>query len=251
MPRVNYEKEVVELNLKSSKTIHDRIKLLRYKKGETQEEFAFNIDINVSSLKRYERDEKPSAATLEKIAEYCNVTVSYILDGYVTEGYSPEFFEYATGLNTETMLALQEIRKDNVQKEILNCLFRYGVIEQLTATISANIEQTIIEMLISKFDKEKFLTKSITKSSEFAKWKLTSKLSEYILGITEHLIDAVEKTDDFTEHKEYIKNELKIIRSKSGVSKIERASLFLRQIYDKATLFKIYKEMEAIENEVE
>lgn len=58
----------------------ERLRLLRNKKGLSQAEFASQIKISKSSVNMYERGERePNFSILEKIADYFNVDMDYLL----------------------------------------------------------------------------------------------------------------------------------------------------------------------------
>ena len=65
-----------------SKEIGDRLKDLRIKLGQSQSYVAKETGINRSTLANYEAgDSEPKAAQLDKLAEFYNVSTSYILYG--------------------------------------------------------------------------------------------------------------------------------------------------------------------------
>ena len=58
----------------------DRLKLLRAEKGLSQADFAKQIKLSKSSVNMYERGERePGLETLERIADYFNVDMDYLL----------------------------------------------------------------------------------------------------------------------------------------------------------------------------
>lgn len=62
--------------------INEILKSLRQKKGLTQQEFAAELDINLSSYQKYERANNtitPSIEALIKIADFYGVSVDYLL----------------------------------------------------------------------------------------------------------------------------------------------------------------------------
>ena len=59
---------------------HERLKALRTNKGLSQAEFAKYIKVSKSSINMYERGERePGLETLERIADYFNVDMDYLL----------------------------------------------------------------------------------------------------------------------------------------------------------------------------
>lgn len=59
---------------------HERLKALRTNKGLSQAEFAQYIKVSKSSINMYERGERePGLETLERIADYFNVDMDYLL----------------------------------------------------------------------------------------------------------------------------------------------------------------------------
>ena len=65
-----------------SKEIGDRLKDLRIKLGHSQSYVSKETGINRSTLANYEAgDSEPKAAQLDKLAEFYNVSASYILYG--------------------------------------------------------------------------------------------------------------------------------------------------------------------------
>ena len=58
----------------------ERLRLLRTTKGLSQQEFAKQIKVSKSSINMYERGERePGLETLERIADYFNVDMDYLL----------------------------------------------------------------------------------------------------------------------------------------------------------------------------
>lgn len=61
-------------------TFGERLRLLRNNKGLSQQDFAKQISLSKSSVNMYERNERePNLETLEKIADYFNVDLDYLL----------------------------------------------------------------------------------------------------------------------------------------------------------------------------
>ncbi|WP_144488821.1 helix-turn-helix domain-containing protein [Bacillus thuringiensis] len=60
--------------------LNERVKLLRTEHKLTQEQFATDIGITKASVSKFEKGMKaPGRETLEKIADYFNVTTDYLL----------------------------------------------------------------------------------------------------------------------------------------------------------------------------
>ncbi|MGM0922210.1 MAG: helix-turn-helix domain-containing protein [Bacillota bacterium] len=58
-----------------------KLKLLRKKKGLTQKQLAEKLFLSQSSITRFERDEMlPTSETLNKIANYFDVSIDHLLD---------------------------------------------------------------------------------------------------------------------------------------------------------------------------
>lgn len=73
------------------------LKLLRSEKNMSQQELADALGISKSSINMYERgDRQPNLDMLEKIAEYFNVTVDYLLG--ITQKDIDEACDYALGV---------------------------------------------------------------------------------------------------------------------------------------------------------
>ncbi len=63
-------------------TIKDVIKTLRKESGLTQQEFASRINVHVAQLIRYENGQCiPSVKALKRIADFCEVTTDYLING--------------------------------------------------------------------------------------------------------------------------------------------------------------------------
>lgn len=61
-------------------TFGERLRLLRNNKELSQQDFAKQIGLSKSSVNMYERnDREPNLETLEKIADYFNVDLDYLL----------------------------------------------------------------------------------------------------------------------------------------------------------------------------
>ena len=61
-------------------TFGERLRLLRNGKGLSQLDFAKQISLSKSSVNMYERNERePNLETLERIADYFNVDLDYLL----------------------------------------------------------------------------------------------------------------------------------------------------------------------------
>ena len=61
-------------------TFGERLRVLRLEKKLTLRELAKELDISFSALGKYERNERqPDFETLEKLADYFNVSIDYLL----------------------------------------------------------------------------------------------------------------------------------------------------------------------------
>ncbi len=90
--------------------VNDVLKSLRQAKGLTQSEAANEFGVSLSSYQKYEREKNcitPSLEVLERIAEYYNVTIDYLL------GRSPNEDNIINLLSAEYNLT--ELEKDIVQ----------------------------------------------------------------------------------------------------------------------------------------
>lgn len=90
--------------------VNDVLKSLRQAKGLTQSEAANEFGVSLSSYQKYEREKNcitPSLEVLERIAEYYNVTIDYLL------GRSPDEDNIINLLSAEYNLT--ELEKDIVQ----------------------------------------------------------------------------------------------------------------------------------------
>lgn len=255
MPRIDYEKEIANLEILKERTVHDRIRLLRYKKEETQAVFAENVGITLESLKRYETDQMPTVANLQKIAKYCDVTVSYILDEDIPANFSAIIFQRVTGLNIESLFVLDKIKRNPLSEIVLNYMFRNGLIMQLIDLVIENIEYTIIYDIIAEQDITPSLSKSISKPAEYIKWEKYNILKDLVDEITTYIFTIIGKgmlMDDYSTQQKEIKKKISDLKNtKRGSERAKLAYELFSTIENKLSLFKSYKEMFETEAEGE
>lgn len=80
----------------------ERLRALRLEKNFTLRELAKELDISFSALGKYERNEhQPDFETLEKIADYFNVSIDYLL-----------------GRNNNSVPYLEKLQETNVSNEL-------------------------------------------------------------------------------------------------------------------------------------
>ena len=95
----------------------DRLKELRLQKGYSQVELGKNLGLSNSTISMYERGERqPDFETLDLIADYFNVDVSYLLGKEIGSMYylDPKLYDIAMRLSEdEQLLGLLEKTKDN------------------------------------------------------------------------------------------------------------------------------------------
>lgn len=105
------------------------LKQLRQAKGLTQSEIAAELDVNISSYQKYEREKNsimPSIDVLSKIADYYKVTVDYLLgrnesESSVLDKLSSEFnMSSLEKIITEEYLALPKSKRE----EMMNFLYK-------------------------------------------------------------------------------------------------------------------------------
>lgn len=196
MTKINMEKALMELNLKAEETLtpNERIKKLRYMMGESQEQFAEGADIDVSSLKKYESTRVPQGENLAKIAKYCNVSVDYILNGNMYEAISEIALKNFTGLDAESLLVLNEIKKNRVSICVLNELLHSGMISELIDLVVSSIKYIGLYNEIKEVDEK--LCESIDKQAEFAKWNKVNAISKMLTETSKKITTLL--PDEFT-----------------------------------------------------
>lgn len=80
----------------------ERLRALRLEKNFTLRELSKELDISFSALGKYERNEhQPDFETLEKIADYFNVSIDYLL-----------------GRNNNSVPYLEKLQETNVSNEL-------------------------------------------------------------------------------------------------------------------------------------
>ncbi|MBU3876487.1 helix-turn-helix transcriptional regulator [Faecalicatena sp. AGMB00832] len=80
------------------------LRLLRNKKGFSQQELADSLGISKSAVNMYERGERqPNFETLELIADYFNVDLDYLLGRTTQASHSTEPVTIAAHLDTEDL----------------------------------------------------------------------------------------------------------------------------------------------------
>lgn len=88
---------------------HERLKVLRSDRGLSQSEFAKYIKVSKSSVNMYERGERePGLETLERIADYFNVDMDYLLGK--SDVVSKTQFSIA-GVSAANIIPFPEMRK--------------------------------------------------------------------------------------------------------------------------------------------
>ena len=95
----------------------DRLKDLRMRRGLSQVELGKNLGLSNSTISMYERGERqPDFETLDLIADYFNVDVSYLLGKEIGSMYylDPKLYDLAIRISKdEELLRLIEKTKDN------------------------------------------------------------------------------------------------------------------------------------------
>ncbi|MBQ8641466.1 MAG: helix-turn-helix transcriptional regulator [Clostridia bacterium] len=105
--------------------LHEQMKALRQKKGNTQEELATHLDISTQAVSKWERGERmPDITLLPGIAAYYNVTVDELLG--VTEAKKQEkiekYWEKSGVLNREGRTAEHLALWQEAEKEFPNTM---------------------------------------------------------------------------------------------------------------------------------
>lgn len=101
-------------------SLKNRLKELRKEKGITQKELANYLKVSRSTVAGYETDKrKPEYETLQKIADYFNVSVDYLL-GSTNEKSSADKIKKALTDDPELSDAWEKIS----QREDLQLLFK-------------------------------------------------------------------------------------------------------------------------------
>lgn len=99
------------------KQFGDRLKELRKEKGMTQEELSKIFNTGKASISHYESNRRlPDPNTIEKYAEYFNVTVDYLLGRTDTKNNKPIdlFPSFKFNENSSTLKILNEINKEHM-----------------------------------------------------------------------------------------------------------------------------------------
>ena len=117
--------------------LNETLKLLRKKKGLTQQECADYLGINLSSYQKYEREKNnvtPSIEALIKIADYYCVSLDYLL------GREPEQDALAPlGLETGEKSALEVYLKlpEDKRQVIIDTMIALGAAAKQSREVSA------------------------------------------------------------------------------------------------------------------
>ena len=128
--------------------LNETLKLLRKKKGLTQQECADGLGINLSSYQKYEREKNnvtPSIEALIKIADYYCVSLDYLL------GRKPEQDALAPlGLETGEKSALEVYLKlpEDKRQVIIDTMIALGAAAKQSRDVSAS---EIRAMITKKF----------------------------------------------------------------------------------------------------
>lgn len=119
--------------------LNTRIKILRNEKGLSQRELAKMLNLSSSTIAMYETGKrKPDSETLEKIAQFFNVSTDYLL-----------------GLSSERSPADKILMDDKNKKvEIKELLDRYNVMLE-GEPLDENAKDSVIELLKFLRDRDK------------------------------------------------------------------------------------------------
>ncbi|EMX0193790.1 immunity repressor protein [Bacillus cereus] len=121
----------------------DRLRKLRKKTGKSQKEFGKIFGLSESAIGMYERNErKPDYTTLERLANYLNTSITYLITGNPNEFVSYTFDKDEKDIAKR----VYQIRKDLMNEE--NLLFNGEpmspeAIESFLEAIEYAVRQTI------------------------------------------------------------------------------------------------------------
>lgn len=128
--------------------LNETLKLLRKKKGLTQQECADGLGINLSSYQKYEREKNnvtPSIEALIKIADYYCVSLDYLL------GREQKTDPFALlGIGTDEKSALEAYTKldEDKRQAVIDAMIALGAAAQKSRDVSAS---EIRAMITKKF----------------------------------------------------------------------------------------------------
>lgn len=122
-----------------AKTMGKRIVELRHKKNWTQDDLAEKLDIDKSSLSRYEHGQFPKMSMLIRIADVLECDINHLL--LPDKGRTPAVSTLSklTGLSFDSIGYLMNLKKNDYDSElaIINSVLTYNRLNELLSAISS------------------------------------------------------------------------------------------------------------------
>lgn len=157
--------------------ISDRLKKLRNEKGLTQQQVASDLGVSQPNYRRWEAGErKPKQTTLEKLADYYQVSVNYLTGN--TELRDIEFFtnydSYLKDIHIQSF-ELGKLLNSNIEL-LINSITEQKKSGNLTDAEYRQLLNKVIDNTLHLFDK-------------VAKEEMKKGLTDYINRLSENFLD--------------------------------------------------------------
>lgn len=233
MANLTMKDELEELRLKEEELnkdgkqleVGEKIKKIRYELGKSQKEFAEMIDVDLSTLKKYELNTSTfKIRILKNIVEHTEVSADYILGVKTSDNTEINIHEASlyTGLYANTLEYLHANANDYMYITIINLLFTCGFMQGLIDLIKSYYRYNKIYSIINH---ETALANSLKNTAEFVKWQelefLTTQLTKTVDLLNKIVPDNVDNinekvnsvinTEEYKEIEEILKSFMDII----------------------------------------